>query len=333
MRQLILVGIPLLMLSSANANPPELAESEPPNGATGVKLDIGVIRLHFDRNMKMNSWTLWGSDKGEFPPVEDAEASPWRDPRCAEIKIKTFQPNTTYALQLNSDRRQGFRSAEGDSPLPVTTIVFQTGEEGTGKAVPATKAPTDSLPEPVAEATRRALLIGVSGYEKIPKLRYPAADAKLLDRTLIEGGGFDESGTILMTDDQPEPAKKPTRSNIASQLGTYLRSTGKDHTVLLFFSGHGLKDGSGRAYLAPLDCDPEKMGDTCLPLREIISLLEACSARCKVLILDVCPASPGRRFTIGGRGRTRCQDVTGASGWRETGRAGQLRSRSAQPRE
>lgn len=101
------------------AEAPKLVSSEPADGAKDVKLDIGVIRLSFDRNMKENSWTLWKSDKGEFPAleVENKEPSQWQNPQTLELKIRKLKPKTTYAIQLNSETKQGFRSAEDDVAL------------------------------------------------------------------------------------------------------------------------------------------------------------------------------------------------------------------------
>ena len=109
---------------------PNVIKSTPDNGATGVAIDVGRIIIVFDRNMKMNSWSLMISEKGPFPPMIQ-EDEPWIDLLTFELRVRRLKPQTTYAIQLNSKRRKGFMSAEDQIPLPVTTITFTTvSEEG-----------------------------------------------------------------------------------------------------------------------------------------------------------------------------------------------------------
>jgi hypothetical protein len=122
---------------------PTLLRSEPADGTKDVRPDIGVICLHFGRNMKMNTWTLWNSDKGEFPPLDGPNDAPWRDPQTFELKIQGLKPTTTYAVQLNSESRQGFRSAGDDVTPPIAVVVFQTAEAAeTSEKPPETKRVT-----------------------------------------------------------------------------------------------------------------------------------------------------------------------------------------------
>lgn len=107
---------------------PNVIKSTPDNGATDVAVDVGRIIIVFDRNMKMNSWSLTISEKGPFPPMIQ-EDEPWIDPLTFELRVKRLKPKTTYFIQLNSKRRKGFMSAEDQIPLPVTTITFTTASE------------------------------------------------------------------------------------------------------------------------------------------------------------------------------------------------------------
>ena len=127
MKKLLLALMIIVVALPAFAAPPELTRSVPANGETDVSLDIGVIRFYFDQNMKLNKWTFWMSDKGEFPPMDGPNDAPWRDPRTCEFQIDSLEPNTTYSVQLNSKLRQGFRSAKLNEALSVTVLVFTTG--------------------------------------------------------------------------------------------------------------------------------------------------------------------------------------------------------------
>lgn len=89
-----------------------------------------------------------------------------------------------------------------------------------------------------------ALLIGVSEYE--PGLNpLPAAvkDLDAMKEVLLhpEMGGFAESDILLL--------KNPNRQEMEESIETLFANRHKDDLVLLFFSGHGIKDDSGRLYL------------------------------------------------------------------------------------
>jgi hypothetical protein len=131
-----------LWAGTASAQPPKVTKSRPVDGATEVPRDVGVLLVFFDRNMKQNQWTLWTSEKGEFPPLAAPEENPWRDPRTLELRLEPLKAGTTYAVQLNSAKakKQGFRSAEDDEALPDTVITFTTNSMGL--------APTSAPPGP-----------------------------------------------------------------------------------------------------------------------------------------------------------------------------------------
>ena len=125
-RKLIVWMVLVCVVGPAWADAPKLVKSVPADGAEDVKIDVGAIRLELDRDMDRKAWTLWRSSKGLLPPFVDAMKDPWKDAKTCVFELKKLEPDTTYALQLNSARRQGFRSAKGNVALPVTVIVFHT---------------------------------------------------------------------------------------------------------------------------------------------------------------------------------------------------------------
>lgn len=116
----------LVVAANVLASEPKLIRSIPADGATNVPLQQGKIVLYFDQNMKMNSWSLMQTGSHPFPPIKRLE-EPWTDPLTFELEIKELQPNTVYSLQLNSEKKKGFASAESQTPLPITTVTFSTG--------------------------------------------------------------------------------------------------------------------------------------------------------------------------------------------------------------
>ena len=115
-----------LIAANVMASEPKLIRSIPANGETNVPLQQGKIILYFDQNMKMNSWSLMQTESQPFPPIKSLD-EPWIDPLTFELVIKELKPNTVYSLQLNSEKRKGFASAESQTPLPITTLTFSTG--------------------------------------------------------------------------------------------------------------------------------------------------------------------------------------------------------------
>lgn len=107
--------------------PAPLVISDPAHDAVDVPLDIGLIRLTFNRAMATESWTVWESEEGRFPELSGEIVDPWRGDRVFEFAIEPLEPHTTYALQLNSTSTQNFCYATDDEPLPITTLVFRTG--------------------------------------------------------------------------------------------------------------------------------------------------------------------------------------------------------------
>ncbi len=137
-----------------------------------------------------------------------------------------------------------------------------------------------------------ALVIGVSQYEadEIADLKYAAADARALVDLLRDPqrGGY---GTVvLLSDDQTDPALKPTVPNIIGQLQyakNHLR--GMDR-VLVSFSGHGGTIAGQQCLLAS---DTRWVGEGPLAndlvrLADVTAMLDAVGARQSVVVMDAC---------------------------------------------
>ncbi len=88
-----------------------------------------------------------------------------------------------------------------------------------------------------------ALLIGVSNYEGLNTLPAAIKDVEAMQRVLYEPemGGFDQVQTLINPDN-------PTKTQQAIE--ELFSGRTKEDLVLLFFSGHGIKDSSGKLYFA-----------------------------------------------------------------------------------
>lgn len=101
-----------------------------------------------------------------------------------------------------------------------------------------------------------ALLVGVSEYE--PGLNpLPAAvkDLDAMQEVLLhpEIGGFAASDIILL--------KNPNRQEMEESIEMLFANRHKDDLLLLFFSGHGIKDDTGRLYLGTSQTRKTPQGD------------------------------------------------------------------------
>ncbi|MBK8978792.1 MAG: DUF4932 domain-containing protein [Planctomycetes bacterium] len=105
------------------ANTPHVVSTEPVDSSRDVDPATDRIVVTFDRPMRDGSWSVVGGGPrfpeliGE-PSYDDAR-------RVLTIRVR-LAPERAYELSLNSERFQGFRSAEG-VPLEPVRLTFRTG--------------------------------------------------------------------------------------------------------------------------------------------------------------------------------------------------------------
>ena len=101
-----------------------------------------------------------------------------------------------------------------------------------------------------------ALLIGVSEYEPgLSPLPAAVRDVDAMREVLLhsEMGGFVESDIVLL--------KNPRRQEMEESIETLFSNRHRDDLILLFFSGHGIKDDSGRLFLGTSQTRKTSQGD------------------------------------------------------------------------
>jgi hypothetical protein len=142
--------------------------------------------------------------------------------------------------------------------------------------------------------TRRvAYLIASSRFPEEPglaALEAPERDVDALGDVLAaeKGGVYDEVVPL-----KNEPAQKVRR-----RLNTALRNAGKDDQVLIYYSGHGKLDPTGRLCLTMTDTVLDALESTALRVAELKDFLDV--SRCKnvMLFLDCCySGAVGKSFT------------------------------------
>ena len=171
----------------------------------------------------------------------------------------------------------------------------------------------------------RALLIGNSTYpadeHNLQTLKGPVKDIAALNRALIDrdNGLFDDVDVTLL----PEA----TSSRAIRALGRFFGAATRDDVLLVYFSGHGKLDQSGRLHLCMQDTDSTDLLSSAVSSARINEFADASRARNVVIVLDCCHAGafrggglgdavagPGRYVLTSCRGTQLANDATVENG-------------------
>ena len=95
---------------------PKIFSMIPANGAADVDPNLQSITIHFDRPMKEHSWSMVGSGT-HFPQIN---GNPYYHSQRMILSIPVkLKPGWQYEFWLNSEKYQGFVSAQGVPLVPV----------------------------------------------------------------------------------------------------------------------------------------------------------------------------------------------------------------------
>ena len=134
---------------------------------------------------------------------------------------------------------------------------------------------------------RHAVIVGINDYADaaIPDLKYAESDAKAVYDTLIDAkiGRFPKDNVTLLLGKDVSPGK------IKAALYK-LRGVGKDDLVIIFYSGHGAKEGD-EAFWVTQDADRKALPATSLTNSEIRKYLQRIPSQRMVVLLDCCYAA------------------------------------------
>ncbi len=147
----------------------------------------------------------------------------------------------------------------------------------------------------IAETTgkRYAVLVGINEYldPVILKLGTPRNDAADLGITLANAG-WDK--TFVLTDDKDaRSADFPTRGNIERRISLLAELASPADTIMLFFSGHGLVEGTNELFL-PVDADSTRLGSSTLRLADQTKAFSDKGITQVILVVDACRESLNR---------------------------------------
>jgi metacaspase-1 len=134
---------------------------------------------------------------------------------------------------------------------------------------------------------RYAVVVGINDYADtaIPDLKYAESDARSVYDTLTDAkiGRFPQKNVTLLLGKDVTPGK------IKAALYK-LRGVGKDDLVVIFYSGHGAKEGD-EAFWVTQDADHKALPATSLTNSEIRKYLQRIPSQRMVVLLDCCYAA------------------------------------------
>lgn len=158
---------------------------------------------------------------------------------------------------------------------------------------------------------RKILVIGNSEYERLKELKAPHNDAKKLFAVLTNPGvgGFKSEHEGPMLDAKVSEAKR--------ELGKLFTEATSEHTLLVYFSGHGILDTDGELYFAMNDTDVSHLYDSAIESDFLRKLMSKSSSRRQIIILDCCY---GAKFTSGFKSGATAIDLSEYLGGKGSGK-------------
>ena len=127
-----------------------------------------------------------------------------------------------------------------------------------------------------------ALIIGNSDYQDtaLAHLAMPEADVSALASVLADPqmGGFD----------QVKPLVNASAADVRLEIESFFDDKKPDDLLLLYFTGHGVRDDQGQLYLAVNDTKHNRLRASAIDAAYITSLMDRSRSKRQVLILDCC---------------------------------------------
>ncbi|KAL5862714.1 hypothetical protein ACOSQ3_000228 [Xanthoceras sorbifolium] len=122
-------------------------------------------------------------------------------------------------------------------------------------------------PPPNAHGRKRALICGISYRNSVNELKGCINDAKCMKFMLMNRFKFPESSIVMLTEEEADPYKRPTKHNMRMALYWLMQGCQPGDSLVFHFSGHGSQqrnytgdevDGYDET-LCPLDFETQGM--------------------------------------------------------------------------
>jgi uncharacterized caspase-like protein len=145
----------------------------------------------------------------------------------------------------------------------------------------------NDAPEPLPRLY--VLLVGINQYLQFNKLNCAVQDAQALEKAFLANARdrpqlFAEVKTRLVED------AAATRHGILEGLDWLKDNVKEEDVAVVFFAGHGDRDGEGTFFLIPVDARPRMLPQTAVAGTEFKARLAALKSRRLLVMLDACHA-------------------------------------------
>lgn len=134
-----------------------------------------------------------------------------------------------------------------------------------------------------------ALIIGNAAYHghHVPKSAFAGRDALMMRRQVLTRFGYDADNVMMLRDASLAQMREAIGTAAAASAGLAGKIAANQTPLVFFYSGHcvpGTNDA--RAYLLPVDANPDRADTTGLALRDVYAALQALQPRSLVMILE-----------------------------------------------
>jgi len=168
---------------------------------------------------------------------------------------------------------------------------LQAAVKQTGAAVAVTADIARAVPAPAGR--RIALVIGMSAYTHVGRLRNPASDARAV-AAVFRRLGFAE---VIEREDL-------SRAGLEETLKDFGDKAADADWAVVYYAGHGV-EMNGENYLVPVDAKLDRadhVEEETVTLKRVLSKAEA-ARKLRMVILDACRNNPFRMASADGRSR------------------------------
>jgi Caspase domain len=131
---------------------------------------------------------------------------------------------------------------------------------------------------------RHSLLIGVGDYQAeggLTPLKCSARDVAAMAEVL-------GAPRFMGPDPRCEKVVDPSHEVALREIGRFLKTVPKDDVLIVYFSGHGLRDSNGDLFLCFTNTDQQDLDFTALNVRRLTENLEGKFLRRVLVVLDCC---------------------------------------------
>ncbi|EPS69427.1 hypothetical protein M569_05332 [Genlisea aurea] len=99
--------------------------------------------------------------------------------------------------------------------------------------------PTPSAPPPPAHGRKRAVIVGITYRYSRHQLKGCINDARCMKYLLVNRFKFPESSILMLTEDETDPYRIPTKHNIRMAMYWLVQGAQPGDSLLFHYSGHG----------------------------------------------------------------------------------------------